>query len=762
MEYEALLDIDQVLEGYHIDALAAMARASDLLADDGARRPRKAWLKEMLQNNLFRPERVAAALAQLGARERAMLDRLLLRGGEARESSLRREAIRAKLVREAPQPAGQTGHVGGMASFDQILARLTSLGLVFSRHPNAATGPLPKLTLKPTGVLFVPEAIAAYLPTPEPLPATIVEPGTVGPAQPGLLLRDLYLYWDYIRRNEVPLTQAGLVYKRSLRAINGILLEPDPNVERARSERETHRLFLLRGLLHALGLVEEQVGRLCVTGGGALDMPSFWGKPQAQQTAACLAVWTKWEDESELGDRAASFGAQYTRAREALINALASMPENRWIEVEDLVEQIVARDLDFLFPDHSKIEASTQSWYYIYHSGYISGQRDGLLSEFEAFELAFITGSLAGFLRQCGIVDLGYHGETLTAFRITPAGKALLRGDPQAPAALGDEVGRVVVQPNFQILAMGPVGLDVLARIEQFADRERAGLGAFEYTLSRESLYRAQQMGADTEEIVRFLEEVSAAELPQNVRRSLSEWAARHERIVFRSGVSLLQAATPELLQALLAGPEINSLLARQVAPDAALIDDNQADDVLKALLAQGILPAISSSDPSSADGSVIMDDDGTIRPIHAVPSLHLPARLSRWAEEMPAQNGAGRTWRVTPASLRQAGGSRSRVLTVLDEMAALQRGPLPEALVEKVKAWGGYYGSAAVETLTLIEFRDRDALAELCKLPELVPLLKPFPAGNRALAVVESNRLGEVEAILARLGVPVRTGLST
>ena len=55
---------------------------------------------------------------------------------------------------------------------------------------------------------------------------------------------------------------------------------------------------------------------------------------------------------------------------------------------------------------------------------------------------------------------------------------------------------------------------------------------------------------------------------------------------------------------------------------------------------------------------------------------------------------------------------------------------------------------------MTLVEFRDQETLAELCRHPDVKDLLQPFPAGNRALAVVDGETVTAVQTILARLGV--------
>ena len=99
-------------------------------------------------------------------------------------------------------------------------------------------------------------------------------------------------------------------------------------------------------------------------------------------------------------------------------------------------------------------------------------------------------------------------------------------------------------------------------------------------------------------------------------------------------------------------------------------------------------------------------------------------------------------------------------MLELLEELERLHRGHVPPRLVEQIKAWGGYYGQAAAETLTLIEFDDQVTLDELQARPDLAPYLTPFPAQGRALAIVPSNKLEELRGLLAQLGIRIEKGL--
>jgi hypothetical protein len=182
-------------------------------------------------------------------------------------------------------------------------------------------------------------------------------------------------------------------------------------------------------------------------------------------------------------------------------------------------------------------------------------------------------------------------------------------------------------------------------------------------------------------------------------------------------------------------------------------VADNAQDALLDALFAQNILPAFSAADPSQTDNDVIVQPDGAITPVHAVPNLFLTGRLARIAEQ-DEQGG----WRLTPETARRQGHGREATQALLSELGRLHRGALPEAVVANVKRWGSYYGRVAVGAVTLLEFDSKAHLADALAHPRLHDLLTPFAAGDRALAMVAAAHLAEVEKILAEMGVDLTT----
>ena len=233
--------------------------------------------------------------------------------------------------------------------------------------------------------------------------------------------------------------------------------------------------------------------------------------------------------------------------------------------------------------------------------------------------------------------------------------------------------------------------------------------------------------------------------------RSLDEWQSAFERIIVRSRAGWLEAAAPELVDALLADPALRDAIIKRATPTGLIVHADQIATLERALLASGELPARSSNPEDARRGSIMLEDDGTIRFVHAVPSLYVYGQLQPFTDRTPAG------WRITPASAaraRAAGLDASAILAALQTMAP---NGVPEALQARIKAWSKHYGSASIQPMILAQFRDQDALDELLSDPELARFLRPFrPEARLGLAAVEPGAVEQVRALLAERGVEV------
>ncbi|MCB0086253.1 MAG: helicase-associated domain-containing protein, partial [Caldilineaceae bacterium] len=462
--------------------------------------------------------------------------------------------------------------------------------------------------------------------------------------------------------------RSGLVGKRLLKAINEQLLAPDPQLDDARSEKEATVLYSLRTMLEALSLVRAVNNKLVSISKNALEIPTFWSGSLAEQIGACLRQWPKVAWAPLLHAPEYEYDANPETGARALRQKLTTISPNLWVEPADLLDELQNENINFLFVQHEKIETSSSSYYSGYlGSSYLYGDRAKILEKLTRLEELFVRNSIEHFLMPLGLVELGYAqtGDAQwQAFRLTSLGEIVLTEAPAAPA--DNHQGAIIVQPNFQVLAMGPVQFSQLAQLDLFAERQRADVGAFEYRLTRESVYAAQQSGMDASTIQQTLGQMSGGELPQNVRRTLEEWSAHHERIVFHTRVDLLQTADQALLTKLQETAASGAQMERPLTPTVALIKGLSQKKLVTALLAAEILPVISSANPNAADASVVITETGLIQPIHRAPSLHLRGRLARVA----AEDDDG--WRLTKESVRRVGGSQKKVEALLADLGKL------------------------------------------------------------------------------------------
>ncbi|MEM7119330.1 MAG: protein kinase, partial [Chloroflexota bacterium] len=256
-------DVYTLLDSYNANTLWTIARHTKLPSIKKTK-PKKVVLIKIMQEELFEPARIKASYAQLSKVEADVLNRVQLHGGQVQTRLFQRELVRALVATKAPPPPkrgknshwyrapevyGQAvDHVGSETPsdstiFEDILARLTAHGLLFSRDKQVASGETSyKFQLHPGATVFIPSKVLQQLPEPTPLPERLAawEPAQTREGTPDAFLRNLYLYWDAVRRDPPAVLKSGLVGKRGLKQLNGVLLTPDPSLKQAGLARDIH------------------------------------------------------------------------------------------------------------------------------------------------------------------------------------------------------------------------------------------------------------------------------------------------------------------------------------------------------------------------------------------------------------------------------------------------------------------------------------------------------------------------------------------
>jgi len=390
--------------------------------------------------------------------------------------------------------------------------------------------------------------------------------------------------------------------------------------------------------------------------------------------------------------------------------------------------------------------------------------RHGWLTHREGWHLVeggFIRAVISGPLHWLGLVDINDERNP-TAFRLA---RSILLVASAESSGIAEVLpaGRMIVQPNFELVALAPVSEALLISLDRFA--ERTGLEHIaQYRITKASVTRAIQLGLHAEDIQQALEQASAAEIPQNVQYSLVEWERQARRIELWQSATLFEVDDAALLDALFADEETRSLLGRRLAPTLAEVPYQQLSALQDALWQRDYLPALTaasvhdaplgSADVSEYEAQWRLGENGLLEPLYAVLDLYLVKELERFSE---LDTGTG--WQcITLASLQQACGAGLQLGQIIRFLQHYCEGGIPPAFLIRLKLWGGGYdGQSAiqVESAPLLSL-SAQVLQDLRADGELQELLGAEVAQERRLVRVAPDKLERLVELLQERGFKV------
>ncbi len=376
-------------------------------------------------------------------------------------------------------------------------------------------------------------------------------------------------------------------------------------------------------------------------------------------------------------------------------------------------------------------------------------------------EGGFIRAVVLGPLRWLGLVDVNSEANA-TAFRLA-AGITLVTND--SPPEVEDVPwGRLIVQPNFEMVALAPVSEALLIKLDRFA--ERLGLEHIaQYRITKASVTRAIQMGLHADTIQQILEEATGGEeVPQNVRYSLVEWERQARRIELWQGATLLEVDDPVLLDALFADEEAGHMLGRRLSPILAEVAPHQLSPLQEMLWRRDYLPALVSAPVQdnplehgrfgAREPQWKLHEDGLLQPLYAVTDLYLAAEIER-VSERDEETG----WRkITPSIIQRACRAGLSLDVLIRFLQQYCEGGVPGSFLIRLKLWGGGYGEQPgiqVEQAPLL-YLPAEVLQDLLADEELQHLLGSEVAQQGRLVRVPPRNLGRVVELLKDRGFVV------
>ncbi|HEU5226547.1 MAG TPA: helicase-associated domain-containing protein, partial [Ktedonobacteraceae bacterium] len=384
--------------------------------------------------------------------------------------------------------------------------------------------------------------------------------------------------------------------------------------------------------------------------------------------------------------------------------------------------------------------------------------RRGWLTHREGWHLVeggFIRTVVTGPLHWLGVVELE-NEELATTFRLAQGAAAIMSNAAPHNEAVG--WGRLIVQPNFELVALAPVSELLLVQLDRFAERVSLEHIA-QYRLTKASVTRAIQRGLRVDTIQQTLEQAAGGAIPQNVRYSLVEWERQARRVEVWQEATLLEVDNATLLDELFADEATRHLFGRRLASTLAEIAPHQLSAVQQILWQRDYLPTLTAAPTENGrlpahEPQWRLHDDGLLQPLYAVLDLYLAAESKRFSD---CDESTG-WYQLTPASLTRAQASGLTLDYILRFLQQYCEGGIPGSLLIRLKLWGGGYGERqriAIEQSPMLRL-SAQVLQDLQADAELNQLLGAEVEQESRLVRIEPEHLARVKELLTERGFPV------
>ncbi len=149
--------------------------------------------------------------------------------------------------------------------------------------------------------------------------------------------------------------------------------------------------------------------------------------------------------------------------------------------------------------------------------------------------------------------------------------------------------GMCTLQPNFEMMIPPDMPLHILWEIERFADHHHTDVVSV-YHLSRQSIIRGLRDGLSSDNIRKWLHDLTNDRIPQNIRFSLDEWFDSFGRVEVQE-VILLRCRSAEIAEDILHLPEADTAIVERLGPNLLSARRSKLEDLLSTLERLGLAP---------------------------------------------------------------------------------------------------------------------------------------------------------------------------
>ncbi len=270
--------------------------------------------------------------------------------------------------------------------------------------------------------------------------------------------------------------------------------------------------------------------------------------------------------------------------RQALLELVSQIPENRWWGLSAFVSAIHEQ-----YPDFQRPAGDYDSWF-IRQAG--SGNYLRGFGAWDEVDGALVRFFLTGPMHWLGLVDLASSEKDgpRTALRLSQWAQALWHGD--TPEGLPNEDASLKAHSDGRLAIPALVPRAVRYQVARFcqweAQKERDGNSEYHYQITPVSLERAKAQGLRASQLIGLLRRHSDGPLPPILVQSMEHWENSGTQVLIEK-VILLRVTSPDILTALRKTRAVRCL-GESLNETTVLVRAGMEDQVLSALAEIGYL----------------------------------------------------------------------------------------------------------------------------------------------------------------------------
>jgi hypothetical protein len=286
------------------------------------------------------------------------------------------------------------------------------------------------------------------------------------------------------------------------------------------------------------------------------------------------------------------------RFRHLALRALASLPDDRWLQVADLdpLLRAVWPRFDGMVSETYYHPTVTGAWF-LARNGLPLNPDDP--DDWNIAQGVFLRQAIAGPLHWLGLADLHFDGEQLVAFRLHSL--ADLYWDrveaPSVPRHISAQAESVVpaqaVTADEFSVTVNPSAVSAQAHslLDRIARLEVTEPDCFVYRLDAQAAYQAFENGAVLDDLLADWERLLAIPLPEAIGEQLAAWWRAYGRVRLYENLTVVEFGDDYALAEMKAVTSLEQHLVAEISPRLVIVRPEAAERLVAELEKAGYTP---------------------------------------------------------------------------------------------------------------------------------------------------------------------------